>query len=194
MNVGIAPLPVETSGQPAFVPSWTDAWSTFPKSQHPEQALDLLTFMATEGNKLRLEGGAFPLDQQLAKDSDYAAGNPARQQMLDVMGLTRPIPFVPGWFSVFGQLEDTFTQVIDNGDAAAALHESRPSSRTTSAGMGDLGPPSDPFEGRSPMSDSQPSTLSAGRPPPPGRRAADDRVMTGRRCSSCRRGCSGWCS
>jgi multiple sugar transport system substrate-binding protein len=126
LNVGIAPLPVETSGQPAFVPSWTDAWSTFTTSQHPEQALDLLTFMATEGNQLRLAGGMFPLDQQLAKDSDYAAGNPARQQMLDVMGLTRTIPFVPGWFSVFGQLEDTFTQVIDNGDAAAALHDIAP--------------------------------------------------------------------
>jgi multiple sugar transport system substrate-binding protein len=126
LNIGIAPLPVETSGQPAFVPSWTDAWSTFVKSQHPEQALDLLAFMATEGNKLRLEDGTFPLDQQLAQDSDYAAGNPARQQMLDVMGLTRTIPFVPGWFTVFGQLEDTFTQVIDNGDAAAALHDVAP--------------------------------------------------------------------
>ena len=140
VNVGIAPLPVETAGEAAFVPSWTDAWSTFVKSEHPEQALDFLAFMATEGNKLREAGGAFPLDQQLAKDADYAAGSPAKQQMLDVMGLTRPVPFVPGWFSTYGQLEDTFTQVIESGDAAGctprcrAHHPGRPG-----ATMGDVG-------------------------------------------------------
>jgi multiple sugar transport system substrate-binding protein len=126
LNVGIAPLPVEAAGDPPFVPSWTDAWSTFVKSEHPEQALDLLTFMASEGNKLREAGGTFPLDQQLAKDEDYAAGSPARQQMLDVMGLTRPVPFVPGWFGTYAQLEDTFTQVVENGDAASALRDVAP--------------------------------------------------------------------
>ena len=123
VNVGIAPLPVESAGEPAFVPSWTDAWSTFVTSEHPEQALDFITFMAKEGNVLREAGGAFPLDQQVAKDADYAADSPAKQQMLDVMGLTKPIPFVPGWFTVFGQLEDTFPQIVENGDAAAALHD-----------------------------------------------------------------------
>jgi multiple sugar transport system substrate-binding protein len=126
VNIGVAPLPVETAGQPAFVPSWTDAWSTFVTSKHPEQALDFITFMATEGNVLREAGGAFPLDQQVAKDADYAADSPAKQQMVDVMALTRTLPFVPGWFSVFGQLEDTFPQVIENGDAAGALHAVAP--------------------------------------------------------------------
>ena len=122
VNVGVAPLPVETAGQPAFVPSWTDAWSTFVTSKHPDQALDFIEFMATEGNVLREAGGAYPLDQQLAVEADYAADSEAKQQMVDVMGLTRPLPFVPGWFSVFGQLEDTFPQVAENGDAASALH------------------------------------------------------------------------
>lgn len=126
VNLGVAPLPVESEGQPAFVPSWTDAWSTFTTSQHPEQALDFITFMATEGNVLREAGGAYPLDQQVAKDADYGADSPAKQQMVDVMALTRPLPFVPGWFNVFGQLEDTFPQVIENGDAAAALHDVAP--------------------------------------------------------------------
>jgi multiple sugar transport system substrate-binding protein len=126
VDVGIAPLPVETAGEPAFVPSWTDAWSTFVKSKHPDQALDLLVFMAKEGNELREAGGAFPLDQQLAIDKDYAAGSAAKKQMLDVMGLTRPVAFVPGWFSTYGQLEDTFAQVIESGDAAAALRDVAP--------------------------------------------------------------------
>ena len=126
MNLGIAPLPVESAGQPAFVPSWTDAWSTFVTSEHPAETLDLLTFMATEGNKLRMAGGAFPLDQQLAQEGDYVAGDPAKQQLLDIMALTKPVPFVPGWFSVFGQLEDTFPQIVENGDAAAALHDIAP--------------------------------------------------------------------
>ena len=73
VNVGVAPLPVETAGQPAFVPSWTDAWSTFVTSKHPDQALDFIEFMATEGNVLREAGGAYPLDQQLAVEADYAA-------------------------------------------------------------------------------------------------------------------------
>jgi ABC-type glycerol-3-phosphate transport system substrate-binding protein len=122
VNIGIAPLPVESAGEPAFVPSWTDAWSTFVTSEHPAQALDFITFMAKEGNVLREAGGAFPLDQQVAKDADYGADSPAKKQMLEVMGLTRPIPFVPGWFNVFGQLEDTFPQVVENGDSASALH------------------------------------------------------------------------
>jgi multiple sugar transport system substrate-binding protein len=126
VNIGVAPLPVETAGDPAFVPSWTDAWSTFVTSEHPAQALDFITFMATEGNVLREAGGAYPLDQQVAKDADYGADSPAKQQMVDVMGLTRTLPFVPGWFTVFGQLEDTFPQVIENGDAAAALHAVAP--------------------------------------------------------------------
>jgi multiple sugar transport system substrate-binding protein len=126
VNVGIAPLPVESAGQAAFVPSWTDAWSTFVTSKHPEQTLDFLTYIATEGNKLRVDSGTFPLDQQAAKDADYAAGSEAKQQMLEVMGLTNPIPFVPSWFTVFGQLEDTFPQIVDNGDAAGALHDVAP--------------------------------------------------------------------
>ncbi len=92
VNLGVAPLPVESSGQPAFVPSWTDAWSTFTASAHPDQALDFITFMATEGNVLREAGGAYPLDQQVAKDADYGADSPAKQQMVDVMGLTRTRP------------------------------------------------------------------------------------------------------
>ena len=67
-----------------------------------------------------------PLDQQAAKDANYAANSEAKQQMLEVMGLTNPIPFVPGWFTVYGQLEDTFPQVIENGDAASALHAIAP--------------------------------------------------------------------
>ena len=126
VNIGVAPLPVETAGEPAFVPSWTDAWSTFVDSEHPAQALDFITFMATEGNVLREAGGAYPLDQQVAKDADYGADSPAKQQMVDVMALTRTLPFVPGWFSVFGQLEDTFPQVVETGDAAAALHDVAP--------------------------------------------------------------------
>ena len=126
VNLGVAPLPVESSGQQAFVPSWTDAWSTFTASAHPDQALDFITFMATEGNVLREAGGAYPLDQQVAKDADYGADSPAKQQMVDVMGLTRTVPFVPGWFTVYGQLEDTFPQVIENGDAASALHAIAP--------------------------------------------------------------------
>ena len=126
VDVGVAPLPVESSGEPAFVPSWTDAWSTFVKSDLPDQSIEFLVFMAKEGNALREAGGAFPLDQQLAIEGDYAAGSPAKQQMVDVMGLTRPVPFVPGWFSTYGQLEDTFTQVVESGDAASALHDVAP--------------------------------------------------------------------
>ncbi len=96
VNVGVAPLPVETAGQPAFVPSWTDAWSTFVTSKHPDQALDFIEFMATEGNVLREAGGAYPLDQQLAVEADYAADSEAKQQMVDVMGLTRAPPVRAG--------------------------------------------------------------------------------------------------
>ena len=197
VNVGIAPLPVESAGEPAFVPSWTDAWSTFVTSEHPEQALDFITFMAKEGNMLREAGGAFPLDQQVAKDADYAADSPAKQQMLDVMGLTNPIPFVPGWFTVFGQLEDTFPQIVENGDAAAALHDvaadhpGRPGAR-----MGDVGQPEVTDPGTTPSDEAgQPSTLGGwfGRRPlvrPPD----DGRGTAGRPSCSCPRGSSGWCS
>jgi ABC-type glycerol-3-phosphate transport system substrate-binding protein len=123
-NVGVAPFPVEQAGDAPWVPSWTDGWAIFSGSQHQEEAKELLRYVADVGGQLRLDLGAVPLDLELA--SQYGNGDPAREQLVGVMAMSRPGPFLPGFWSVFPALEDTFSQVIDTGDAATALQDIAP--------------------------------------------------------------------
>lgn len=127
VDVGVAPLPVEQSGDPVWASTWTDSWGIPSASAHPEEALALLTWIATEGNRIRAEDGSLPLDVQLAQETDWAAGSPERQVIVDLAAQSRPRVFVPGLFSVLGAtFEDAFNRAVDSGDAATALHDAAP--------------------------------------------------------------------
>ncbi len=127
IDVGVAPLPVERSGDPVWASTWMDMWAVPTKASHPAEATELVVWIATEGNRIRAEGGAPPLDLQLAKDSGWAAGAPERQVILDLAGQAKQRAFIPGFFSVLGPiLEDAFTSILETGDAGSALREAAP--------------------------------------------------------------------
>jgi multiple sugar transport system substrate-binding protein len=127
VDVGVAPLPTERAGDPVWASTWMDMWAVPTKASHPDQAKELVAWIATQGNEIRADAGAPPLDLQLARDSDWAAGAPERQTVIDLAAQARQRAFVPGFFSVLGPiLEDAFTRVIETGDAASALQEAAP--------------------------------------------------------------------
>ena len=97
-------------------------------------------FMATEGNVLRQDGGAFPLDQQLANDADYGAGAPqAADARRDGSHPTRPVRarLVLRIRATRGHVHPA----VDNGDAARHSMTSHRSSKTTSPDNGRPGTP-----------------------------------------------------
>ncbi len=127
VDVGVAPLPVERAGEPVWASTWMDMWAVPTKASHPDEAKELVVWIATEGNKVRAEAGAPPLDLQLAKDTGWATGAPERQILLDLAAQARQRAFVPGFFSVLGPiLDETFTSIVENGDAGSALRAAAP--------------------------------------------------------------------
>jgi multiple sugar transport system substrate-binding protein len=111
---GAAPLPAP-AGTPAWVPSWTDKWGVFSSSQHPQEALKFISFIATEGNKIRAtQLDTIPLDLAMAEQTDWAGQEEGRQQMLEVLKLARPGLFFSGmWDVMLSTLDDTFLDVVD---------------------------------------------------------------------------------
>ncbi len=65
IRYGGAPPPVEQKGDKPFIITWSDAFGVFSESKHPEEANTFLAFLATEGNRLRVEFN-MPLNLKLA--------------------------------------------------------------------------------------------------------------------------------
>ena len=127
VDVGVAPVPVERTGDPVQVGTWMDSWGVTSKSAHPDEAKELVAFIATEGSKIRADAGSMPLDFKLAEESGWAAAAPERQTLVDLAGVARPGIFVPGLFGDLGAtLEDAFTEIVGAGDAATVLHDAAP--------------------------------------------------------------------
>ena len=84
INWGVAPVPVEKAGDAAWVSSWTDAFGVFSESDNPEAAMKFITFLATDGSRLRTETGGFPLDLSVAEELDWAGDSVGRQEMVEV--------------------------------------------------------------------------------------------------------------
>lgn len=127
VDVGVAPVPVERAGDPVNVGTWMDQWAVPTKAAHPDEAKELVAFIAKEGNKIRADAGTMPLDFKLAEESGWAAAAPERQTLVDLAAVARPGAFIPGYFGALSAtLEDAFNQVVGAGDAATALHDAAP--------------------------------------------------------------------
>jgi multiple sugar transport system substrate-binding protein len=111
---GVAPLPVPV-GTKAWVPSWTDKWGVFTASQHPQEALDFIAFIATEGNAIRASRlDTLPLNTAVAQETNWAKDDEGRKQILEVTNLARPGLFFPGmWDAMNAALDDTFLDVVE---------------------------------------------------------------------------------
>ena len=103
---GVAPVPVETTGDEPWTATWTDAYGVFTDAKHRDAALKFVTYMATEGNNLRVEQGILPLKNELA--AAWAGDSEARQQAVQVIALARPSLLVPGFWDIIGPLWDAY--------------------------------------------------------------------------------------
>lgn len=95
INFGLAPFYVPT-GSESFVDTWTSSWGTFRDSQHPEEALKFLEFIATDAQRIRAETSSDPpLSMKVAQELNWDSGDPIRQQYLTVLQQAKPQVFVP---------------------------------------------------------------------------------------------------
>jgi multiple sugar transport system substrate-binding protein len=95
IDFGMAPFFV-VEGQDDFVDTWTAPWGTFTKSRHPDDALALLKFMATDAQEIQMEVTADPaLSTVAAKAAGYGDDDPIKGQFLAVLANARPQPFAP---------------------------------------------------------------------------------------------------
>jgi multiple sugar transport system substrate-binding protein len=118
INWGAAPVPVETKGDKAWVPSWTDAMGVFTQSKHPQEALEFIAYMATDGNELRVKYGSYPLNNKIAKEADWAGASVGRNEAMQVINLAREGVFVPGFWDVTGAEGDAFNYIIEGTKTA----------------------------------------------------------------------------
>lgn len=113
---GAAPPQIEVGGTP-FVFTGTDKYGVFADGPNPEAAKALVAFIAKEGSRIRVEvSDDPPLDSTYL--AQWAGDNPGRKQVADVMKLSTPTPFIPGFWDVTAPLADLFTEMV-NGDGTA---------------------------------------------------------------------------
>ena len=113
IRYGAAPPPVEKEGDKPFIITWTDAFGVFSQSDHPAEAMEFIAFLATEGNRLRVEFDTFPLNMKLAEELNWAGENPGRKEALQAISLARPTIFVPGFYEITNPLGDAFNLIVE---------------------------------------------------------------------------------
>jgi multiple sugar transport system substrate-binding protein len=112
IRYGAAPPPVEQKGDKPFIITWSDAFGVFSQSKHPREAELFLAFLATEGNRLRVEADTMPLDMTIAED--WATKNEGRREALTAIRLARPVIFVPNIYAFAGgPLGDAYSQILE---------------------------------------------------------------------------------
>jgi multiple sugar transport system substrate-binding protein len=113
VKFGIMPFFVP-AGQSSFVDTWTAPWGTFNDSQHKEEAMDFLHFIATDAQRLRpLVSSDPPLSMKVAKEINWGKGDPATEEYLKALSVAPGQPFVPPlqegsipWDEVWNQLQE----------------------------------------------------------------------------------------
>ena len=119
---------VVIEGSESFVDTWTTPWGTFTSSQHPEEALAFLEFMATDAQYIRAETSADPpLSQAVAEEIEWGQGDPIKEDYLAVLQQGKAQVFVPNSFipvGLYPHTEDEIFRRLTTGgetDAKAIL-------------------------------------------------------------------------
>ena len=118
VNFGIAPF-IVIEGSESFVDTWTSAWGTFTDSQHPEEALKFLQFIATDAQQIRVEASSDPpLSTAVAEELNWSEGDPIRQEYLTVLEQAKPQIFVPTTFLPEGTYDhdEIFRELTAGGE------------------------------------------------------------------------------
>lgn len=132
INYGSTAPPTPEGVEPFFF-TWTDSVAVMSSSEHPEEALEFVAFVATEGQRIRYEAtGDIPLDLAIADEVNWAQGIPGREDGLEVLSHARPRIFIPNrgdvsedpYTDAWGYVvtgEKTAQEALD--DVAAAIQE-----------------------------------------------------------------------
>jgi multiple sugar transport system substrate-binding protein len=125
INYGSTAPPTPDGVEPYFF-VWTDSVAVMSDSEHPEEAMEFIAFLATEGQRIRYEStGDIPLDLAIADEVNWAKGVPGRQDGLEVLSHARPLNFVPNRWDVIAPYYDAWG-FVQSGEKSAqeALDES----------------------------------------------------------------------
>ena len=97
VNYGVTAPPTPDGVDPFFY-VWTDSVGVLESSDNPEEAMEYIAFLATEGNRLRVEvEGTMPLDSAVAEELNWAQDIPGRLDALEIVPHARSLVFVPQW-------------------------------------------------------------------------------------------------
>jgi multiple sugar transport system substrate-binding protein len=118
MNWGAAPVPVEKKGDQAYVAVWTDSMGVFTQSKHPQEALEFIAYMATDGNELRVEFGSYPLNNKVAQEANWAGESEGRKEAMQAIALAHETVFVPGFWDATGGEWDAFNYMVEGTKTA----------------------------------------------------------------------------
>ena len=95
INYGSMAPPTPEGVEPFFF-VWTDSVAVMSSTEHPDEAMAFIAFLATEGQRIRYETtGDIPLDLAIAEEVDWAGGIPGRADGLEVLSHARPRIFIP---------------------------------------------------------------------------------------------------
>jgi multiple sugar transport system substrate-binding protein len=112
INYGATAPPTPEGVEPYFF-VWTDSVGVMADSEHPEEAMEFIAFLATEGQRIRYETTSdIPLDLAMADEVDWAAGVPGREDGLEVLSHARPMNFVPNRWDVIAPYYDAWGLVV----------------------------------------------------------------------------------
>ena len=127
IDFGMGPF-VVIEGSESFVDTWTTPWGTFTNSQHPEEALTFLEFMATDAQYIRAETSADPpLSQAVAEEIEWGQGDPITEDYLAVLQQGKAQVYVPASYipvGIYPHTEDEIYRRLTTGgetDAKAIL-------------------------------------------------------------------------
>jgi multiple sugar transport system substrate-binding protein len=131
INWGSTAPPTPEGVEPYFF-VWTDSVGVMADTDNPEEAMDFVTFLTTQGQQIRYEAsGDIPLDLAVAEEVDWAAGIPGREDGLEILSNARPMVFVPNRWDVAAPYYDAWGFVLAGekssqqalDDAAPAMQE-----------------------------------------------------------------------
>ena len=127
IDYGVMAPPTPEGVEP-FFNVWTDSIGVFADSDQAEAAERFITFLATDGQRLRVElTGDMPLDTAVAEKLDWADHVEGRHEALTILTHARPPVLIPNRWDVYGPIFDAFGLIVSGQESAqAALNEAAP--------------------------------------------------------------------
>jgi multiple sugar transport system substrate-binding protein len=131
INYGVTGPPTPPGYEP-FFDVYGDNTAVMKTSDNPEEALEFVAFLATEGQRIAYETeGSIPIDHTVAEKIDWAGDIPGRHDILEVLSHARPPIFIPNRWEVLAPYFDAWGFTLEGSktpqealdDAASIVQE-----------------------------------------------------------------------